>query len=454
MSGLHLTFVQSSIGHAPDRPYLKTWCMEPLGLAVLAALTPPGTRITLVDDRLEAIPYAAPTDAVILSVETYTALRAYEIASGFRRAGVPVIMGGFHPTAVPEEAERYAEAVVVGEVEDIWLELLDDIRHNTLKRRYTPGRPVRFGDTPPRRDIYAHNRYLPITLMETGRGCANTCEFCSVQNFYQRTYRKRSLDGILRELRETAGQGKLLFFVDDNFSQDREATRTLLNALRKERVSWVTQADVATAHDADLLQSMRRAGCGGMLIGFESLRDSTLRAMNKGVNLTGGGYAPALRQLDATAMAVFATFVFGWDEDKGDAFEETLEFAVRNHFFLAAFNQLMPFPGTGLYRRLREEKRLRRDPWWLDKGYRFNTVPFTPRHMTAEELSLRCLALRKRFYSAGNILRRALHLRHWRNGLSAKGYFPLNILHRLEAGRRHAYPLGDAAFQGPLLVVQ
>lgn len=454
MKPLHLTFIQAAIGHRPGQSYLKTWCMEPLGMAVLAALTPRDIPLSFYDDRIEPIPYDNPTDAVFIGVETYTARRCYEIASGYRKRGVPVIMGGFHATAVPEETERFADATVIGEAETIWLHLLDDLRHRTLQRRYSAERPMSFSIEEPRREIFKGKRYLPVTLMETGRGCTYGCDFCSIQCFYSRTYRKRPVDSILEEIQKVAGRGHLIFFVDDNFSHDPHAATALLTALEKHKLRWVTQIDMNTARNGDLLAHMRRAGCGGALIGFESINASVLRGMKKGVNLINGGFEPALSALKQANMGVFATFVFGRDEDTESAFEETLEFALQNRFFLAAFNQLMPFPSTPLYRRLREERRLRFDPWWLDAAYSFNTVPYTPLHMSAEELSLRCLDLRKRFYSLGNILRRSLSRQHWKNLITAKGYFPLNILHRAEARRRYAHPLGDASFEGPLLEVQ
>ncbi len=173
---MRLTIIHPCIGRRPGQPYIGTWQMEPLPAAVIAGLTPKTVEVKFYDDRMEAIPYDEPTDLVALSVETYTARRCYQIASEYRRRGVPVIMGGFHATLCPEEVADYAEAVVIGEAEGLWPEVIDDFRHGKLAKIYRhPKRPSLTG-LKPDRTIFRGKRYLSIGLVEAGRGCHFKCD--------------------------------------------------------------------------------------------------------------------------------------------------------------------------------------------------------------------------------------------------------------------------------------
>src|SRR6186997_2653527 len=176
---MRVTLIHPCIGrHRGDRSYVRTWQMEPLPAATIAGLTPREVDVKFYDDRMENIPFDEPTDLVAIPVETYTAKRAYQIASEYRKRGVPVVMGGFHATLVPDEVARYAEAVVTGEAEGIWAEVIDDLRHRTLKRRYH-GEQRPLSEIRVDRRLFRGKRYLPIGLVETGRGCRFPCEFCA-----------------------------------------------------------------------------------------------------------------------------------------------------------------------------------------------------------------------------------------------------------------------------------
>src|SRR5438093_379946 len=218
---MRVTLIHPCIGrHRGDRSYIRTWQMEPLPAATLAGLTPKGIEVRFYDDRMEAIPFDETTDLVALSVETYTARRAYQIASEYRKRRVPVVMGGFHATLCPEEVARYAEAVVCGEAERTWPEVLDDARHGRLQKLYRQqGRPSLAG-LKPDRSIFLGKRYLPIGLVEAGRGCHFKCEFCAVQTVFGSTQTRRPVDEILAELETLKDHRKLFFFVDDNITSN------------------------------------------------------------------------------------------------------------------------------------------------------------------------------------------------------------------------------------------
>ena len=199
---MKLTLIHPAIGRREGVSYMRTWQMEPLPIAVLVGLTPPDVEISFHDDRMEAIPFDEPADLVAIPVETYTAKRAYQIASEYRKRGVPVVMGGFHATLAPDEVARYAESVVLGEAENVWAEVIDDARHGALKSVYRASERPPLASVRYDRRLFSGRRYLPIGLIETGRGCKFPCEFCAVQTFFERTARHRPVDAIVSELQE------------------------------------------------------------------------------------------------------------------------------------------------------------------------------------------------------------------------------------------------------------
>ena len=268
---MRLTLVQPAIGHRVGESYIRSWQMEPLPIAVLAGLTGRHIELRFYDDRLETIPFDEPTDAVAIPVETYTARRAYQIAQRFRQHGVPVILGGFHPTLMPEEASYFADAVVTGEAEAVWPEVMDDLAHGTLKARYNGGTRLDLSAISVDRGIFRNKRYLPIGLVETGRGCRFPCEFCAIQTFFQRSYRVRPVGDVIRELEGLRASRKLFFFVDDNFAGQIDDRRELLSALARLSMRWITQMSIHAAHDESFVRQLARSGCRGVLIGFESL---------------------------------------------------------------------------------------------------------------------------------------------------------------------------------------
>ncbi|RIX47525.1 MAG: radical SAM protein [Rhodocyclales bacterium GT-UBC] len=447
---MRLTLVQPAIGHRIGETYIRSWQMEPLPIATLAGLTPPDVDLRFYDDRMETIAYDQPTDAVAIPVETYTARRAYQIASEFRRRGVPVILGGFHPSLVPDEAQRFGDAIVIGEAEGVWPRLLDDLRHGTLQARYESSRGELAQIRVDRR-LFRGKRYLPVGLIETGRGCRFPCEFCAIQSFFGRTHRARPAADVIAELAALRHEKRLFFFVDDNFAGDMKAGKVLLPELAKLDLRWITQLSINAAHDEEFVAMLARGGCRGVLIGFESLDAETLRRMKKGFNLMKGGYRVALDNLRRHGIAVYGTFVFGYDNDDVDAFDRAVDFAQQEDMYIAAFNHLTPFPGTPLYRRLAQEGRLRYESWWLDPDYRYNDLPYYPGKLSPAAVTQGCVGARRRFYAWGSIAKRA-----WRNRsdfFMLRNYLPINLMHQREVALRNGYPLGDEAWRGPLLEV-
>lgn len=436
---MRITFVRPNMyaGRSGD-------AMEPLSFAILKSLTPPDVETVLYDERLEPIPYDEPTDLVGLTVETYTARRAYQIATEYRRRGVNVVMGGYHPTFLPDEALEFADAVVEGDAEGAWERVVADARRGHLRRRYRQDGFASLEGSRPDRSIFEGKRYAPMALIQYGRGCRYNCDFCSIRAFYGSSVRQRPVTAVVDEI-ERVGR-RHVFFVDDNLFVDPPKARELFEALVPLKITWSCQLTIDVVDHPDLVRAMARSGCLTALIGFESLTPTNLAQMRKGWNLKHGGYEHSIRVLQDAGIMLYGTFVFGYDHDTVDAFDATVEFAVRNRFCLANFNPLTPTPGAPLFERLRRENRLIHDRWWLAPDYRYGEATFHPRGMTAPELTAGCYRARTRFNTYGSMLRRALDRRTTlRSPRHLAVYVLANVISRREIHAKQGRPLGAFA---------
>lgn len=413
--------------------------MQPLTMAALAGLTPKDVSLSFYDDRIEEVPYHDPTDLVGISVQVFTAKRAYEIAAEFRRRRVPVVVGGFHVTSMPEEAAEHADAIVIGESENLWPDVIEDARRGRLERVYQMReRPCLRGLTY-RRDIFCRKRYLPVNLVEFGRGCPHSCSFCSVGVHFDHRKSCRPVSEVVEEIRGLP-RGRILF-ADDNLIGDVGRAKELFRALIPLNVRWTAQAGVEIAFDDELLRLATASGCEGLLIGFESLNEGSLRQMHKSTANGSQRFDEAIRKIHGQRIKICASFVFGCDHDTPETFESTLAFANEKKFLLALFNHLTPYPGTPLYEELKSQNRLRHEKWWLAPGFRWGDVVFDPKNLSAETLAESCRMNRQKFYNFANVLRRvSLGV----NRRSLFGSLALNFLVRREIREKQGFPLGHA----------
>jgi radical SAM superfamily enzyme YgiQ (UPF0313 family) len=438
---MRLTLIYPSVGRKPNRPYVRAWQMQPLSMALLAGLTPPDVDLRFYDDRMEDIPFDEPTDLVALSVETFTALRAYKIARQFRARGVPVVLGGYHVTLLPDEAAREADAIVLGDAEPVWPQILDDARHRRLQPVYRGLGRRTLGGVRTRREIFQGKRYQNITLVEFARGCNFKCDFCSITAFHDANQNHRPAAEVASEMAATGS--RRFFIVDDNIVSQPAKVRELCRHLIPLRVGWVGQASIHIAQDDGLLELMVRSGCRGVLIGMESLDPANLRDMGKSWNLAAASYAESLARFRRHGLAVYGTFIFGYDGDDADLVRRSVAFAREHRLFLAAFNHLVPFPGTPLFQRLQHEGRLLTPKWWLDPHGRVGDVVFRPRKMTPGELQALCLEARQQFYRWGSIGQRLLDLRaNARTPLMLALFLGLNVSAHFDIDLRQGLQLG------------
>jgi len=440
---MKITLIQPSIGKHEIETYPRSWSMYPLNLAVIAGLTPRENATRFYDDRFENIPYEESTDLVAMPVETYTAKRTYDIADNFRKRGIPVVLGGMHATLMPEEAKQHAEAIVIGDAEVVWKSILDDSKAKSLKDIYRGNPNGKTLETVAiNRQIFEGRKYLPLSLIETGRGCYFDCDFCAVTVAHQKTYRTKPIDEIVREIESV--QSRNIYFVDDNFVSDFRRTKDLCDAITPLRIRWISQGSVNMADDPKLLSSLEKSGCFNMLIGFESLNPESLNAMGKSWASSKRKYSESIERIRDHGITVYATFVFGYDTDTKDDFKRTLDFAIDQKFAITAFNHLVPFPGTPLYKRLESQGRLLYDNWWLREGGKFGEVVFKPKNMSPEELSENCFNCRESFYGYSSIAKRLLDFKANSRNLTSASYLTwVNLFSRHEAKKRQGWPIGS-----------
>jgi radical SAM superfamily enzyme YgiQ (UPF0313 family) len=405
---MKITLIKPRIGILDNGESYDRVRMEPLTLSVLAGMTPLDIAVDFFDDRCEEIPYDSPTDLVAITVESFTARRAYDIAAEYRRRGVKVIMGGVHPTLVPDEVGRYADAVYVGDAERQWHDVLRDTQKGRLRPRYASVAAHQVQPYPARYCIFAGKKYLPFSLMQFSRGCPHRCTFCAVSAYFNGRHYCRNSKDVEAELQ--ARPGRIAFFVDDNFSANPEKAKMFLRSIVPLKIKWMCQLSIDVAQNDGLMGLMQESGCLGFVVGFESIDKENLVSMNKLTNIKNfKRYGPQVKKLRSHGFHIWAAFTVGHDNDTIASLEEMLDFAIDNRFAFAAFNTLTPYPGTPLYRRLREEGRLLYDgTWWLHPEYRYNYASFRPKHMTADQLTEMAFSMRKRFNAVGSIAHRIL----------------------------------------------
>ncbi len=441
---MKITLIKPTIGTKEHSLYVDEGRMEPLMLGVLAGLTPPDVEVVLHDDRMEKIPYDEETDLVAITVETYTARRAYEISKEYRDRGVPVIMGGMHVTLLAQEVQEHTDSMLMGDAETVWEQVIDDVRNNKLKKLYKgPPGIGQIGGIKPRRELYEGKGYLPISLMQFSRGCKYECSFCAVSEYFEKKHYVRKIDEVLQEIESQ--DRRFLFFVDDNIGSHRKALKDLCRELIPMKVNWISQASLDITKDAELMRLMADSGNIGHVMGFESISPQSLKDAKKFSNLAGfSNYEEEIKVLREHGMQTWAAFTLGYDYDTPESILATMRFALKNKFTFAAFNILMPYPGTQLYRDLEKENRLLYDgKWWLHPEYRFNDAAFMPKTMSADELTDVCHEARVKFNSIPSLLYRFSDLSTNMKSLwRVASYWKYTTLFRKEVYKKHKMRFG------------
>ena len=379
----------------------------PLSLLTVAGLTP-GDRWEIVvrDEHIESSEVQQHVDLVGIQTYISSSRRAYELADRWRRRGAKVVLGGLHPTSLPQEAAAHADAVCTGPAETVWARVLDDFEHGRLKKLYHGRREGSAALVPiARRDLMNPRAYLIRHTMVTSRGCPHSCDFCYKTGFWGRSYYEpRPMAEIEREL--GAADDRLVFFLDDNLLANRRHARALFEVLRGSGIVWQAAASLDVAGDPGYLEEAYRAGCRSLFVGFESLSPENMRGNNKPVNAA-TDYTEACRRFHGAGIMINGSFVFGFDCDAADVFDRTVEFAIENKILTATFHVLTPLPGTRAFDRLDAQGRLLHRDW---SYYDTDHAVFRPRRMTPEQLEAGHKRAYREFLTYGSILRRSFGL--------------------------------------------
>lgn len=384
--------------------WVKYFQLPSLSLQQVAAVTPPHWEVTLVDESQDPIPCGREFDLVGITAMTHQAPRAYEIADQLRQEGVPVIMGGMHPTVMPEEALAHADAVVIGEAEPVLARLLDDFLGGRLERLYRAPIPQddRLDVPWPRREILAGKRYLTTQTVQASRGCPYDCAFCTVTPYFGNRFRYRDAADILAEIRSFPR--KLVIFLDDNLLGDPAKARPVLEGMAELGIRWGSQTSLRFAEDRELLKLVARSGCIGLFVGIESVMGPFSQLAKS------AGQSPQadlMKRVRDAGIILETSIIFGFDDHDQSIFDKTLRFVEECSPSVPTFNILTPYPGTALFRQYEQEGRLLHRDW---SRYNHSEVVFRPKLMTPEQLYRGWLEARKEAYSWPSILSRV-----WKN---------------------------------------
>lgn len=383
--------------------FRKSLRYQPLTLTTLTALAPPDLKIefTLVDEGIEDIPAGLQADLIGMTVITGTAPRAYELATKFRSAGTPVVLGGPHITLIPEEAQAHADAIVTGYAEQSWPQLLRDFCAGGMRPRYDQGADFSLAE-PVRAERHRLNKrhYLTQAVFEATRTCAHACEFCVAPAAYGRKQFQKPPEFVAAEIKSVGAKRNI--FIDLNLISDRAYARALFTALTPLNVKWFGLVTSLIGRDLELMDLMAESGCSGVLIGFETVGQAALKAMKKGFNQA-DGFAPLVAALHKRGISIYGTFVFGLDEDDVGVFDRTVDFCNEAGIDLPRFAIQTPFPGTPLHRRLEAEGRILTRDWELYDGQH---VVYRPQRMSVDELEDGHKRAWRAVYSGSSIARR------------------------------------------------
>lgn len=379
-----------------------------LSITTLAALTPRDVEVTLEDENVQEIHFQDEPDLVAISIMTPLANRGYAIADRFRALSIPVVMGGFHATWMPEEAAQHADAVVQGEAEPVWERLIDDFKKGLLQKIYKADGQADLGHLPiPRRDLLKKGAYFFTNTMQVSRGCPFQCDFCSVTAFFGHTCRFRPLQEVREEIELLLQKTDFIFFVDDNIIANPAYALELFSLLREFRVKWVSQASINIAEKEELLKKAAESGCYGLFIGFESLSQETLRSHHKTSNQA-ERYREQVVKIHDQGIGIEGSFILGSDDEEASVFSKVMDFCEETKIDGAVFAVLTPYPGTRIYDQFSKENRIFSKNWDL---YDMDHVVFRPQRMTVEELQEGHDWANRQFYSYPSMMKRFWPLR-------------------------------------------
>jgi radical SAM superfamily enzyme YgiQ (UPF0313 family) len=384
----------------PDLKKSKLLMIPQLALHLIAGLTPPEHEVHILEEELECIDLEEDCDLVGISCMTSNASRAYSLAREYRKRGRAVVLGGVHPTLLPDEALQHCDAVVVGEAEGVWEQVVTDAKAGKLQRLYHRPYPSldRYVGMGNRRNT--KKRLFDVVPVMTTRGCPYSCEFCCVHDIFGRRIRHVPVDNVVRDIEESGG--KIFIFLDDNIIGDPVYAKQLFRAIKPLKIKWVGQASLSFIKDEEMMRLASNSGCKGLFFGLESVSLAQLKRMRKAIKEI-EKIGEAVRKIKDIGIYFHASMILGFDSDTKDTFADTLDFLERNRISSASINVLTPYPGTEVFRSFKQEGRLLNQDW---RYYDHSTVVFQPKNMSPFELQAGRLWMLKQFTRMSSTLRR------------------------------------------------
>jgi len=372
----------------------------PLNLAMLAAYCPPDTEVRILDECVEPVDFEAEVDLVGITAMTCLAPVAYRIADGYRARGRTVVLGGIHPTLLPEEAAAHADAVAVGEGELVWPQILEDFRRGCLQQIYRAEGFLSMENLrPPRRDLLHPKGYV-LQTVQSSRGCPYDCSFCSVTTTLGRAYRCRPVPDLVEEI--AALPTRYLFFVDDNISGVRHRARELFRALIPLKLGWSGQATASMADDDELLDLAAESGCKVLFLGFETFSDQNLKKLGRHERWQ-DKFFRIVKKVHDRDIAIWGAFVVGFDGDTPESIVKTVRMAKNAGLDFAQFSTLTPLPGTRMFEEFKRDGRIFNFDW---SAYSLGEVVFQPALMDISTLKKATFEAWREFFSLGSMVRR------------------------------------------------
>ena len=371
-------------------------------LGIIAAYTPSTYEVILANEQNHDDVFHDDVDLVGFSAMTCQINRSMEVAKYYRERGIPTVIGGIHATVRPEDAHDHFDAVVIGEGDMIWKEVIADFEKGALKKTYKADALVDMALVPPFRHdlLYKNKTTFSHAIVQTSRGCPYKCDFCSVTDLFGSHYRTRPVDNIVQEI---AGlKQKFIFFIDDNIMGNHTYAYELFARLVPLKKAWVGQASLElSVKDLTLLKLAKKSGCQGLFIGIESVSEVNTAGKLGSADLK--KISEKIKILRDHGLIVNTSVIFGFDHDDKYCFEKTVEFLLKNDVALGNFPNLTAYPGSALFKRLEKEGRILHYDW---SKYNNHHPTFKLAKLTPEELVAGGYWSSYYFYKTRNILKR------------------------------------------------
>ena len=375
-----------------------------LALPLLAALTPDDWETELIYEVIEDVPFDTDADLIGVSTMGHGVIRSIDIAKEYRRRGKTVILGGYMASIMPEEAVKYCDSLIIGDAELVWQQMLSDFENGKLKKTYEKPLEGNWYSTPsPQFDLLEGKNLGDFLPVQAGRGCPNSCSFCSVSCLYRGRYVKRPLPEVIRDIEQIKSLGyKKILLLDDNIFSDRKYLDSLLDTLIKLDISWMSQCEITIGKDDELLEKLQKSGCTTLSFGLESISRESLISMDKGWAVP-AEYDFLIQNIRNHGIDVSTEMVVGGEGDTLESIRMTKDFIERNKISVPRFYILTPFPGTRFFDQIKEEGRLVNNDIYSYDG---TSAVYRPKNMTPDELTQAYWELYSELFTIKSIIKR------------------------------------------------